>query len=272
MQFIEGKTLADLIRELRALEGIHEPKQAHIGNSQRGQEVPEEGERKREAGAEGGWVAGSREIMNAPVEIAGNSSRHHKQKPAGPRQSPSSAPVPLVPHCKVSESPPRQDRLVTSARTRAFFRTVATVGRQAAEALEYVHCYGILHRDVKPANLLLDDHGNFWMTDFGLAHFSDDASLTMTGGLLGTLRYMSPEQALGHPAVIDQRSDVYSLGATLYELLQSWLARSPWVTLQRDGNDIVMLRFSILDGIGPALPGRRPAQGVPHEGEPLDRQ
>jgi serine/threonine protein kinase len=106
-----------------------------------------------------------------------------------------------------------------SPRTRAFFRTVATLGIQAAEALEHAHRFGILHRDIKPANLLVDVHGNLWITDFGLARYGDDASLTLTGDVLGTLRYMSPEQALGHPAVIDQRSDVYSLGVTLYELL-----------------------------------------------------
>jgi serine/threonine protein kinase len=59
--------------------------------------------------------------------------------------------------------------------------------------LEHAHRFGILHRDIKPANLLVDVHGNLWVTDFGLARFGDDASLTMTGDLLGTLRYMSPE-------------------------------------------------------------------------------
>ncbi|MCH8047421.1 MAG: protein kinase [Planctomycetes bacterium] len=76
-----------------------------------------------------------------------------------------------------------------------------------------------MHRDIKPANLLLDGEGKLWITDFGLARIEADAGMTMTGDVLGTLRYMSPEQALGRRAVVDHRSDVYSLGATLYELL-----------------------------------------------------
>ena len=100
-----------------------------------------------------------------------------------------------------------------------FFRTVVQLVAQVAEALEYAHGMGIVHRDVKPANLLVDAHGTVWITDFGLAHFHTNASLTQTGDLVGTLRYMSPEQAGGPRTLIDHRTDVYSLGATLYELL-----------------------------------------------------
>src|SRR5262249_55932671 len=90
---------------------------------------------------------------------------------------------------------------------------------QAAEAWDYAHQLGIVHRDIKPANLLLDTTGQVWITDFGLAQVQSDARLTMTGDLVGTLRYMSPEQALAKRVVVDHRTDVYSLGATLYELL-----------------------------------------------------
>jgi serine/threonine protein kinase/WD40 repeat protein len=100
-----------------------------------------------------------------------------------------------------------------------FFRTVARFGVQAALALEYAHQTGVIHRDVKPANLLLDARGNVWVTDFGLAQVRGQPGLTATGDLLGTLRYMSPEQASARHGLVDHRSDVYALGATLYELL-----------------------------------------------------
>src|SRR5262249_43236756 len=99
------------------------------------------------------------------------------------------------------------------------FRRIAELVAQAADALEYAHAMGVVHRDVKPANLLLDDGGHLWVTDFGLARLGDGAGLTMTGDLLGTLRYMAPEQALAKHGLVDHRTDVYALGATLYELL-----------------------------------------------------
>jgi tetratricopeptide (TPR) repeat protein len=102
---------------------------------------------------------------------------------------------------------------------RGYFRRVAEWGIQAAEALDHAHQLGIIHRDIKPANLMLDADGRLWVTDFGLAQVQSDARLTVSGDLVGTLRYMSPEQALAKRVVIDHRTDVYSLGATLYELL-----------------------------------------------------
>jgi serine/threonine protein kinase len=101
----------------------------------------------------------------------------------------------------------------------SFFRTVAQLGVQAAEALDYAHGEGVIHRDIKPANLLVDSKGQVWITDFGLARCRDNAGLTLTGDVVGTLRYMSPEQALGKRPLLDHRTDIYSLGVTLYELL-----------------------------------------------------
>jgi serine/threonine protein kinase len=102
---------------------------------------------------------------------------------------------------------------------KAFYRHAAALIAQAAEALEYAHAIGVVHRDVKPANLLLDAAGHLWVTDFGLARFGADAGLTVSGDLIGTLRYMSPEQALARHGLVDHRTDIYALGATLYELL-----------------------------------------------------
>jgi serine/threonine protein kinase len=106
-----------------------------------------------------------------------------------------------------------------SGKGQAFFRAAARLGVHAAEALAYAHREGVVHRDIKPANLLVDGHGNLWITDFGLAQVQTDTRLTLTGDLLGTLRYMSPEQASARPAAVDHRTDIYSLGVTLYELL-----------------------------------------------------
>jgi serine/threonine protein kinase len=106
-----------------------------------------------------------------------------------------------------------------STRSHQFFRRVATIGKQTAEALEYAHQMGVIHRDIKPANLLLDARGEVWIADFGLAQFQNQAGLTMSGELVGTLRYVSPEQAMAKRGLVDHRTDIYSLGATLYELL-----------------------------------------------------
>ena len=101
----------------------------------------------------------------------------------------------------------------------AYWRNVAQLAVQVAEALHYAHESGVLHRDIKPANLMLNTDGKIWVADFGLARLADDAGMTMTGDLVGTLRYMSPEQALAKRITVDHRTDIYSLGATLYELL-----------------------------------------------------
>ena len=99
------------------------------------------------------------------------------------------------------------------------YRNVANMMIQAASGLAHAHLYGVVHRDIKPANLMLDPVGNIWITDFGLAQIQTDANLTRSGDMLGTLRYMSPEQSSGGKTPIDHRTDIYSLGITLYEML-----------------------------------------------------
>ncbi len=99
----------------------------------------------------------------------------------------------------------------------SYYRWVAAIGQEAANALAYAHGCGVIHRDIKPSNLLVDAKGSLWVADFGLARRLEDPGLTRGENPLGTPRYMSPEQTEGRS--LDGRSDLYSLGATLYELL-----------------------------------------------------
>ncbi len=106
-----------------------------------------------------------------------------------------------------------------SVRSQNHINSVAELIRQAATAIEHAHEFGVVHRDIKPSNLLIDQQGKLWVTDFGLARCQNSITITMTGDLLGTIRYMSPEAAAGRGSLVDHISDVYSLGVTLYELL-----------------------------------------------------
>jgi serine/threonine protein kinase len=179
MQYIEGPTLAELIRELRRTSA------SPLGEAH-GDPGRSLGRTKRAKASS----AGSGLLVNAFGDGASEVS------PAG------------------LGSP-----LTSAFRGRPAFRALAKLAIQAAEALAYAHAMGILHRDIKPSNLLVDSRGHLWVADFGLARLQDEPGLTRTGDLLGTLRYMAPELVLGHRIVHDPRSDVYSLGATFYELL-----------------------------------------------------
>jgi eukaryotic-like serine/threonine-protein kinase len=137
-----------------------------------------------------------------------------------------------------------------------YARSVARIGVQAADALEYAHQQGMVHRDIKPSNLLLDGHGNVWITDFGLVKADDDDGLTRTGDIVGTLRYMAPERFSGQCTPL---SDVYSLGLTLYELL----ALRPAFDLA-DRNRLV---HQITQGEPPRL--RKHDPGVPRDLETI---
>jgi eukaryotic-like serine/threonine-protein kinase len=108
------------------------------------------------------------------------------------------------------------------------FRWMASLAAQVADALSYAHQHGVLHRDVKPSNLLLDRRGEVWITDFGLAKMTERQDLTQTGDLVGTLSYMAPEQLEGKS---DARTDIYGLGLTLFELVTGKPAFPPTESL-----------------------------------------
>jgi eukaryotic-like serine/threonine-protein kinase len=99
------------------------------------------------------------------------------------------------------------------------YRNAISQAARVADAIHCAHECGIIHRDIKPSNLILDKSGKVWVTDFGLARCQNHHSLTVSGDVIGTMRYMSPEQAAGQMARVDHRTDIYSLGATLYEML-----------------------------------------------------
>ena len=113
----------------------------------------------------------------------------------------------------------------------AYFEHVAKLIAEVADALGYAHDQGVIHRDIKPSNLLMAPSGKLSVTDFGLARVLEQPGMTITGELLGTPRYMSPEQITAGRVPVDHRTDIYSLGVTLYELLAFC---PPFETSQRD--------------------------------------
>jgi serine/threonine protein kinase/lipoprotein NlpI len=188
MEYIEGQTLEQVIRELKA---------------------------SVQSGELDGPVdsAMSRELKAEAIGQSTNPSGGGGPSADSPDQPTVTSPADTRPETHAAIS------TVDSIHSRKFFHTVAQLGIQAARALDYAHEMGIVHRDIKPSNLIVDAQGKLSITDFGLAMTQTDADLTMTGDVVGTLRYMSPEQLSGQHVILDYRTDVYSLGATLYELL-----------------------------------------------------
>jgi serine/threonine protein kinase/tetratricopeptide (TPR) repeat protein len=196
MQFIDGRSMADVVQELRRGEGG--PADERRSSAKVAQGRADTAAAASEAGLTQTAAPGPR--VPAPDGDVPNVSA----RPPGPSpDAPTAAPAAIGP-------------LPGGA---AFCRDVARLGAEAADALHHAHGLGILHRDVKPANLLIDRDGSLWITDFGLARLPGDFGLTHTGDMVGTLRYMSPEQAEARGGVVDERTDIYALGLTLYELL-----------------------------------------------------
>ena len=198
MQFIDGQTLAGVIQDLRQMNSGGKEGPPTMHPSAVTQDLL------------------SRDTPLPQSVMAG--VRTDTEGGAGP-ELPGASSKDMTPSRRLNDTFPVLRPGDPSTHSRSFFRSVAQLGVQAAEALEHAHSVGVVHRDIKPANLLLDVRGNLWITDFGLAHVHGDTQLTMTGDVVGTLRYMSPEQAMAQRGVLDQRTDIYSLGVTLYELL-----------------------------------------------------
>jgi WD40 repeat protein/tetratricopeptide (TPR) repeat protein len=198
MQFIPGLGLDKVLAELRRLK---QPRPGSGTGAATGPPPPD--------GAGGLSVADvARSLLTGPAPGP------PPEPSPGADRSPGSLPSADAP--AAADLPPGAVGLVRPGVP--YWQSVARMGAQVADALEHAAAQGVLHRDIKPSNLLLDTHGNVWVTDFGLAKSAaaDGEDLTHTGDIVGTLRYMAPERFDGRS---DVRSDLYSLGLTLYELL-----------------------------------------------------
>jgi serine/threonine protein kinase/predicted negative regulator of RcsB-dependent stress response len=197
MQLVEGQSLVQVIAELRKSRGLIVVDRSAIIRSSPDSNNPS-------------GSSNSISARNAP------DSRPDR---GAINDNPALVPEPLPPSTDTVRASQAAISTVPSFDSREYYRTVARLGEQAARALDHAHQNGIVHRDVKPGNLMVDAAGKLWVTDFGLARMDSESGVTLSGDLLGTLAYMSPEQALAQRTVVDHRTDIYSLGATLYELL-----------------------------------------------------
>jgi serine/threonine protein kinase len=208
MQFIQGLGLDLVLGELRRL------------RQPRGPQTPTQGEeaaRRSDASPDLSAADVARSLLTGEFRRPGPSSA----VTTAPREPAAAADLAAAPPRAADTSAtihlPGQSAGSTLSETGSqYWQSVARVGMQVADALAHASSQGVLHRDIKPSNLLLDDTGNVWVTDFGLAKAEDGDNLTDTGDVVGTLRYMAPERFNGQG---DIRSDTYSLGLTLYELL-----------------------------------------------------
>lgn len=242
MRFIEGQTLAQAIDELRracepggpaAQLGLENTSPSALASDDTQSEATRSADLERQAPP----GLDRPEMVNAGIAEPGES--------AWPSNSETRAPIGAAALGGFSCD------LVTAQQRREYFHGAALLVADVADALDFAHQVGIVHRDVKPSNILLDGREKAWITDFGLAQMEAGTQMTSTGEVLGTLAYMSPEQAQGRRQLLDHRTDVYSLGATLYELLA---LQPPFA----DGD-----RASLIRKIIEAAPSRPMLQGRP---------
>ena len=205
MQFISGVSLDDLIRQIGLLRGGDECRIDTKGtNAVLASTTPPASSATQRHQATNDVVDSDREFCE---QVALSLFE--------PTSSDDSRKLKKSDYNNASDSGFRQTSHSSIQRGNPFFYHVADIGFQAANALEYAHQHKTLHRDIKPANLLLDADTTVWVVDFGLASKDDEDGLTLTGDVVGTLRYMAPERFEGFA---DARSDIFSLGLTLYEL------------------------------------------------------
>ena len=224
MQYIRGQALDEVLGELRRLrrpgaEAEAEAVGPHPGPASGGADGAASAAEVAQALLTGRFTAAAA-TPSDPGRSGGARATAAATTLDGPAPEPAGEPPAPPPPADVAPAPAswpgKADTSTLSGSTRDYWRGVARVGVQAAEALHHAHAQGTLHRDIKPSNLLLDLQGTVWVTDFGLAKAADEADLTRTGDIMGTLRYMAPERFRG---VSDPRGDVYGLGMALYELL-----------------------------------------------------
>jgi serine/threonine protein kinase len=155
--------------------------------------------------------------------------------PGTPTAAPSSAEcvpsAPTGPYIPVAPGTSSSGSSTSTASGNDHFDRIARMIAEVADGLEYAHRQGVIHRDIKPSNLLLSPEGRLSINDFGLARVLEQPGMTLTGEFVGTPMYMSPEQITAGRAPLDHRTDIYSLGATLYELLT---LQPPFAAERRD--------------------------------------
>ena len=195
MQYIRGQSLDDVLREVKRLRGVEPAGPVPGHDPGLAASVAIELVSGRFAGQTG-----------SPAETESVTASH----PPPPGERPATTAEGEGPGPSASASS------IVGQSGSLYYRSVARIGVQAAEAIAYAHQHKVLHRDIKPSNLLLDLQGTVWVTDFGLAKAEGTDVLTQAGDIVGTLRYIAPERFRGEA---DARSDVYALGLTLYEML-----------------------------------------------------